>query len=92
MHSADYVKWRTCPLVLYGSNMCVGELPVPSQCFPLAWSEIFGGKFPQDRSDMLCLLSMILLKGKTRSHQIVRVTRHIFLESKLTHLKSLIFK
>lgn len=64
------VAWReerqgaTCPLLLDGVDMRLREIPGICQLLPLTGLQMPGGQPPQHRTELLCFLPMVLLKGQ----------------------------
>lgn len=54
----------TCPLLLDGVDMGVGELPAIRELLPFMRPQVPGGQSPQHRVELLPFLPMILLKGQ----------------------------
>ena len=50
----------TCPLLFYGTYVCVGEAPVLGQDLPLPVGQVLCGQPPHDRAEVLRLLLVVL--------------------------------
>lgn len=63
----------TCPLLLNGSHVGLGELPGVRQPLPLMGAQVPGGQAPQNGAELPGLLPVVLLKGQALCSTVVGV-------------------
>lgn len=63
----------TCPLLLNGVDVGLGELPAIRQLLPLVGLQVPGGQSPQHRAELMCFLPMVLLKGQALPRGVTEV-------------------
>lgn len=62
-----------CPLLLDGVDMRLREIPGICQLLPLTGLQMPGGQPPQHRTELLCFLPMVLLKGQALPRGVTEV-------------------